>query len=106
VVIGFTVGKGVVILSGHKRARGLQILSAVISTLSFFYATYLVNRTFILRAYAEEGEELVIPLIPSLDMFFNVARAGFGIMDVVFLAIVVYEAWKIPAPVTLPLGDA
>ena len=28
--------------------------------------------------------------------------ADFGIMDVVFLAIVVYEAWKIPRPIALP----
>jgi len=28
-------------------------------------------------------------------------RAGFGVFDLVFLAIVLYEAWKIPAPFRL-----
>ena len=106
VVIGFTVGKGVIILSGDKRSQGLQILSVAIAALSFFYATFLVNRTFILRDYAERGEEVDIPLLPSPELFFEVVRLGFRIMDLVFLAIVVYQAWKIPAPLKISLGDA
>jgi len=35
-----------------------------------------------------------------------VLRAGFGVMDFVFLAIVVYEAWKIPRPIRLPGSPA
>jgi hypothetical protein len=35
-------------------------------------------------------------------MFVNVIKAGFGLMDVVFLAIAVYEAWKLPRPPALP----
>ena len=98
VVIGFAVGKGVVMLSGDKRSQGLQITSVIISILGFVYASYLVNRTFIMSALAEQGETLVLPWIPAPDVLFNVLQLGFGFMDVVFLAIVVYEAWKIPAP--------
>jgi hypothetical protein len=98
VVIGFAVGKGVVMLSGDKRSQGLQITSVIISILGFVYASYLVNRTFIMSALAEQGETLVLPWIPAPDVLFNVLELGFGFMDVVFLAIVVYEAWKIPAP--------
>src|SRR5262245_23264673 len=101
VVIGFTVGKGVTMLAGGKRHRNLQIMSVVIAGLSFFYASYLVNRTFALKYFAEQGESVVLPLVPPPGLFLNVLTAGFGIMDVVFLGIVVYEAWKIPAPLKL-----
>ena len=55
VVIGYTVGKGIVLLSGGKRAQNLQILSVAISLVSFAYASYLVNRSFIQQAYADQG---------------------------------------------------
>jgi hypothetical protein len=104
VVIGVAVGKGIVMLSGGKRHLHLQIMSVGLSVGSFFYASYLVNRSFILGAMAEQGEGLsfVLPLLPSLALFVEVVKAGFGLMDLVFLGIVVYEAWKIPAPVQIP----
>ncbi len=98
VVIGIAVGKGVVMLSGNKRSPGLQITSVVIATLGFVYASYLVNRTFVQKAFAEQGQEAVLPWIPAPDLLIQVLQLGFSFMDVVFLAIVVYEAWKIPAP--------
>ncbi len=60
IVIGLAVAKGIVILSGDKRGLNLQIMSVVISTLGFFYASYLVNRTFINRAYAEQGQDMAL----------------------------------------------
>jgi len=104
VVIGVAVGKGVVMASGSKHHRNLQVLSAAISVAGYAYATYLVNRTFIYKAYAESGEAVALPLLPGPDLFFRVVAAGFDVMDVVFLAIVVWEAWRIPAPLELVLG--
>jgi hypothetical protein len=101
VVIGFAVGKGVVMLSGNKRSQGLQITSVAISILGFVYASYLVTRTFVQKALAEDGQELILPWVPAPDVLINVLRLSFGFMDVVFLAIVVYEAWKIPAPIRI-----
>ena len=101
VVIGFAVGKGVLMFSGNKRSQGLQITSAVIAILGFVYASYLVTRSFVLKALAEEGRELVLPLIPTPEVLFTVIQLGFGFMDVVFLAIVVYQAWKMPAPMRI-----
>lgn len=102
VVIGIAVGKGVTLLAGGKRHLNLQILSVVIALVGFAYATYLVNRTFIERAVVQEGEQIVLPWLPPVGLFFEVVRLDFGIMDVVFLAIVAWEAWKIPGPLTLP----
>ena len=101
VVIGFAVGKGILLMTGNKRAQSLQILSVVVSGLSFFYASYLVNRTFILRAFAEDGEEMILPLLPSPELLVRAVGINFGVMDLVFLAIVLYQAWKIPAPLQL-----
>jgi hypothetical protein len=101
VVIGIAVGKGAVMLSGDKRSTGLQALSVSVSVVAFFYASYLVNRTFVHRAFEEEGVEGVLPLLPSPGVFVEVIGLNFGFMDLIFLAIVVYEAWKIPAPISL-----
>lgn len=105
VVIGFAVGKGVILLSGGKRHLHLQIMSALISVAGFFYASYLVGRTFILRYYVEQGQEIVLPLIPDPGLFLEVLSTGFGIMDLVFLAIVVYQAWSMPAPFRMAGGS-
>lgn len=101
VVIGVAVGKGILLLSNNKRSRNLQIMSLAVSFLSFLYATYLVNRTFIIRAFAEQGEGVVLPYLPTPALFAGVLQAGFSPFDLVFLAIVIYEAWKIPAPIQL-----
>ena len=101
VVIGFAVGKGVVLLSGGKRHLNLQIVSLVITITSYAYASYLVNRSFIQQAFAEEGSEMLLPLIPDPTLFVEVVKAGAGIMDLVFLAIALIQAWQIPAPLSL-----
>jgi hypothetical protein len=102
IAIGFAVGKGVVLLSGHKRSQQLQIMSAVISAIFFFYASYLVNRTFILRLYADDHLDLMIPVLPTDPaLFMEIVQANFSLLDFVFLAIVVYQAWKMPAPFRL-----
>lgn len=101
IVIGVAVAKGTVILSGNKRSTGLQVISIVVSTLAFVYASYLVNRTFVNRAIQADGIEGALPLLPDPDLFIEVLSLSAGFMDLIFLAIVVYEAWKIPAPIKL-----
>ena len=100
VAIGFLVGLGTVRFAGGKRSGGLQVLSIGVSLVSFACATYLVNMTFLNKALAEQGEAFRVGFPPqSLELFGRVLAADFGMMDVVFLAIVVYQAWKIPKPV-------
>ena len=101
VVIGLAVAKGATLFSGNKRSSGLQGLSVAVSTIAFFWASYLVNRTFILQAYAQKEQEVALPWLPSLDLLVDVVGIDFGVMNLVFLGIVVYEAWKIPAPIRM-----
>ena len=103
VVIGLLVGHGAVRFAGGKRSAGLQGLSIGVALASFACATYLVNMTSINKAFADKGDSFRIGFPPtSPEMFFKVVSAGFGVMDFVFMAIVVYEAWKIPRPIIRP----
>ncbi|MGE5361684.1 MAG: hypothetical protein ACM3NQ_21925 [Bacteroidales bacterium] len=103
VAIGFLVGQGTVRFSGGKRSRGLQVLSVTVALLSYVAATYLVNMTFINQSLASEGAAFRLGFPPqTAALFFRVVSIGFGLMDVVFLAIVVWEAWKAPRPIALP----
>lgn len=103
VAIGFLVGHGTVRLAGGKRTVGLQILAIVVATVAFFTASYLVNMTFINRELARRGEIGRVPF-PPFDalLFYRVVANGFGLMDLVFLGIVMWQAWTIPRPIRLP----
>jgi hypothetical protein len=103
VAIGFLVGQGTVRFSGGKRTAGLQALSVAVALLSYAAAIYLVNMTFINQALAKQGETFRVGFPPqSLGLVFRVVTIDFGVMDFVFLAIVVWEAWKIPRAISLP----
>ena len=107
VAIGFLVGHGAVRFAGGKRAAGLQTLSITVALVSYLCATYLVNMTFINQALGKQGEAFRVGFPPqSPDLFVRVVTTGFGLMDLVFLAIVIYEAWKIPKPFVLPPSAA
>src|SRR5262249_31802409 len=100
--LGWAVGWGTVTFSGRKRSQGLQILSAVGAALGWVGADYLVDMTFVNKALAEQGSTVRVTFPPeSIDQFAKVFAAGFGIMDIVFLAIMVWEAWKFPRPLVL-----
>jgi len=103
VAIGFLVGQGAVRFSGGKRSRSLQVLCVVVALAAFVAASYLVNRTFINEALVKSGDARQLGLMPvSMDAFYRIVTVDFGLMDVVFLAITLWEAWKIPRPLTLP----
>jgi len=98
VVIGVAAGKGAVLFTGGKRSRGLQIISALCTTVAFFYATYLVNRTFVQQAMAHNGRPVLLPLLPDPGTWMSIVSLNFGLFEVLFLGIAVYEAWKLTAP--------
>ena len=103
VAIGYLVGHGAVRFAGGKRSGGLQVLSIAVALLSYLFATYLVNMTFINKALATQGEAFRVGFPPrSLGLLIRVVTVDAGVMDLVFLAIVIYEAWKIPRPISLP----
>jgi len=103
VAIGYLAGLGAVKFAGEKRSAGLQGISIVAALAGYLVASYLVNMTFANKALAEQGADWRVAFPPqNVEIFVAVLKAGFGLMDLVFLAIVVYEAWKIPKPPALP----
>lgn len=103
VAIGFLVGYGAVRFAGNKRSGGLQLLSIAVALVGYACANYLVNMTFINKVLAEQSEAFRIGFPPrTIEMFWKVVSADLGVMDLVFLALVVYQAWRIPKPVVLP----
>src|SRR5262249_25986694 len=99
VAIGFLVGHGAVRFTGGKRPRGLQILATIVAALSFAVASYLVNMTFLNHELARQGSPWRVPFPPAdLAMFIRILKAGFDIMDAVFLGIVVWQGWSLPQP--------
>jgi hypothetical protein len=103
VVIGLLVGHGTLRFAGGKRSVGLQVMAVAVGVLCFLVAVYLVNMTFINELLAQRGDALRVGFPPKgLAMFYNVIAANFGIMKLVFLGIIVYEAWFIPRPIKLP----
>ena len=105
VVIGFLAGHGAVRFAGGKRSAGLQAIAIAAGALSFLVATYLVNMTFVNQMLQERGEAWRVPFPPdSLETFYRLVALNFGVMKLVFLAIVVYEAWVIPRPPKLDLA--
>ncbi len=101
--IGWAVGWGAMRFAGGKRSQGLQMLAAGVAIASWVMANFLVNMTFVNRALAAQGETFRVTFPPqSLDLFAKVVANNFGVMDVVFLAIMVWEAWKMPRPIRLP----
>ena len=102
VVIGLLVGHGTLRFAGGKRSFGLQVLAVAVGALSFLVAVYLVNMTFFNEALAQRGEAWRVGFPPpSINVFYRVIAANFGIMKLVFLGIIVYEAWFIPRPIKL-----
>lgn len=99
IVIGVAVGKGVHIFSGRKRSRALQVLSVALAAVSYFGATYMVTRSFLLDHPTDTGAIVALPLLPDPLLALSVVRLGFDGFDLLFLAIAMWEAWKIPAPI-------
>lgn len=105
VVIGWGVGKGVTIMSGHKRALSLQLISVLLAAVSYGLATYWVFLSAFRSYVAENNLDGSLPFLPTPELFIEVFTAGFEMFDLIFLAIVLWQAWKIPAPISLNTGD-
>ena len=105
VIIGWGAGKGVVTLSGGKRALPLQLISLAITLVSYGLATYWVTRTYIIRYMAENGVQAEVPFFPDPGLFLGIVRSGFELFDLIFLAIALWQAWKMPSPIVLQKSE-
>ncbi len=96
VVISIAVAKAILYTTGGKRSVQLQVMGVSISILAYFYANYLVLRTFAIK---ENNElEQILTLIPNLDIFLEVSKNSLDGMSLLFLGIVVWIAWQTLKP--------
>lgn len=99
IVISFAVAKGILLLTGGKRSIGLQVMAVSVSAGAYFYANYLVSRTVIIREYPQMAERFGI--LPDIPLFMEISRLSFNTFTIIFLAIVVWQAWQMVAPVKI-----
>ncbi len=103
ILIGWLAGTGAVRFAGGKRGRPLQWIAAGATVLAFILSLYAVNAAMFNHAMATTGDPRRFPVIPrDPAAFLPVAFAGFGIFDVVFLAIAVWQAWSLPRAPRMP----
>ncbi len=62
-------------------------------------------RSLIIEYYANNGQEVSLSLFPEPAIFFDVVSSGFELFDLIFLAIALWQAWKMPAPMSMNGSD-
>lgn len=97
IIIGVAAAKGITFCNGGKRSLALQILAVVLTAISFFYAIYLVTRSFILMESPQEYVE-VFTLLPHPQVFLTLIMETSDIMTFVFLGIALWTAWSMMKP--------
>ena len=102
VAIGWLAGNGAVRFSGGKRGPALQRLAMVATLPGFALGHYLLNVTLANRELAARGGGTV-PWVPvGASAAWLLTTAGFDVMDAVFLALALWQAWKLPQAPRLP----
>lgn len=97
IVIGITVAKGITLFNGNKRSPAIQIMAVAITVIAFFYADYLVTRSYILSGNGA-GYVDILTYLPNPEVFINVLKETFEIFNLVFLGIAVWQAWTMTRP--------
>lgn len=97
IVIGITVAKGITIFNGNNRSQGIQIMAVAITVVTFFYANYLVVRSFVL-AQNEAKFIHALTYFPDPAVFYDVLKQTFEPFNFVFLGIAVWQAWTMTRP--------
>ena len=101
VLIAVAVAQGIRMTTGGKRNSALHAMAVIVSLLSWLAGIYLVNRSLILRSWGQTQGSAELPWFGGPDYLYKVIRANFGIMDIVFGAITVYQAWILTRPLRL-----
>lgn len=107
IAIGWLAGTGAVRFSGGRRGPALQRLCVAATLPGFALGRYLLNATLINRDLAARGDPGRVPWLPAnAAAAWLVTTAGFGVMDAVFLALALWQAWKLPRAPRLPDAPA
>jgi hypothetical protein len=104
--IGWLVAQGVVLGSGRKRGMNLQVLSVLLTVAAMAGAEYFILRdqlvAYVLQKYGAESAARVpvfLPLDVAWDFVTSAIQDDAGTL--VFWAIAVFTAFRIPAPLRI-----
>ena len=98
IAVGWLVANGVVLGAGRKRGRVLQGISITLTLLAMVASQYLILRYFVVQVLTEEGVT-GIPLLLPLDLMAEILAESIrqDPLTLLFWALAVFEAYKIPA---------
>ena len=94
IVVGFTVAYGARTL-GRDAGPRTALTSAVVAAIAFVVATYFVDRTILIEVLEQDGGVGRVPLFLPFDQAMELMRIAFEPIDILFFAIVVYEAYRL-----------
>lgn len=97
--VGWLVAQAVMLGAGRKRGSTLQGLSVTITVLAMGFSQYLIVRHFAVKALSRQGYTN-IPLLLPLELMVRLIVESIkrDPMTLVFWAIAVWEAYRLPAP--------
>lgn len=99
IAIGWIAGQGVVLGSGSARGRGLQCIAALSSALGLVFGRYFSYAWEVVEhVKATSGEVLSYFDYRIVDSMLENFTGFFGVWDVLWLALGLSVAWKLPAP--------
>ena len=109
VLVGWLVGRAVVIGSGERRGRRLQVLAAALTVATMVVAEYLIVRQYVVGYVDRQYGPLAsarIPLFLSLEDALDFTLAGIqdDPLQLVFWAIALWAAYRVPRE--LPVAPA
>jgi hypothetical protein len=99
IAIGWIAGQGVVMGAGPARGRGLQCIAALTSALGLVLGRYFSYAWEVVEhVKATSGEVLSYFDYRIVDSMLESFMVFFGVWDVIWLALALSVAWKLPAP--------
>ncbi len=96
--VGWLVAQAVMLGAGRKRGASLQGLSVAITVLAMAFSQYLIVRHFAVQQLSKQGYKN-IPLLLPLDLMVKLIVESLKAdpLTLLFWAIAVWEAYKLPA---------
>lgn len=105
VAVGWLVAQGVLLGSGRKRGTPVQVISLVLTALALMLSEYFITRHYAVAFLAKAGVTDLPLFLPVTDMVAVVADSVTETpMTLLFWAIALWEAFKIPARRSLSLA--
>ncbi len=96
VVIGMAVAKGMLAATGGRRSRALTLMGLAVSAGAYFYAYYLVARSFLIETYPQFAGALAV--WPHPAVFMEVMVDSLNGFAPIFLAVVLWQTWYATKP--------